>query len=140
MSGSTVTLHHAAATSNFAHQLLEVLAGLERADVQRDADLLELLAQDLAGLHQHRHLRLHEVGQGQAGADAGVGEELLGLREVGATLVGVDAGAPHARLGRGLGGDRVAAEVQSLTISLRSSAHAMARRTAGRRAAAAELA
>src|SRR6266436_5555005 len=56
-----------------ADQLLEVLPRLERADVERDADLLELLAQDLAGLHEHRHLRLHQVGQVEAAALARVG-------------------------------------------------------------------
>src|SRR6266853_2981989 len=97
-----------------ADQLLEVLPRLERADVERDAALLELLAQDLAVLHEHRHLRLDQVGQAQAAALARVGQELLGPGQVGAALVGVHPGGPRARLRRGLGGHHVAVVVDEL--------------------------
>jgi len=62
------------------YKLLEVLPRLHGPHVEGDADLLELLAQDLAGLDEHGHLRLHEIGQGEAVARAGLAQELLGAR------------------------------------------------------------
>jgi hypothetical protein len=97
-----------------AHQLLEVLPRLERPHVEGDADLLELLAQDLARLHEHRHLGLHQIGKGEAPALAGVGEELLRPREVGPALVDVHVGGPGARLRGRLGGDGMGVVVDEL--------------------------
>src|SRR5258705_5515623 len=97
-----------------ADQLLEALPGLEPPHLHHDPHLLELLAEDLAGLDQHRHLRLHAIGEGEAVAVARLREELLGLRELGAALVGVDPGSPRARRGGRLGGDHVSGEVNNL--------------------------